>query len=106
MGKIALICTLGPGDAGVTFPQENYSSLGTVSILKHQSARDISVHQFLDSLKKLKLEPTELSMDLFVIACTMYAADTRINREKYAEDSWTRMIDLFIRRYRTISRCL
>jgi len=47
-------------------------------------------------MRRLKLEPTELVMDLLVIACSMYAADTRIDRLKSSDDSWTRQIDLFI----------
>ncbi|MBX2944162.1 MAG: 7-cyano-7-deazaguanine synthase [Cyclobacteriaceae bacterium] len=35
-------------------------------------------------------------MDLLIISATMYAADTRINREQFAEDNWTRQIDLYI----------
>ncbi|TWW01095.1 hypothetical protein [Chitinophaga pinensis] len=35
-------------------------------------------------------------MDLLVIAAMMYGADTRINREEQGEDSWTRMIDLYV----------
>lgn len=96
MGKIALITTLGPTDTGINISSESYLKVGTVSLFKYNNVQDISVHEFIKSLKKLKLEPSELSMDLLVIACSLYAADTRINREVYAEDSWTRMIDLFI----------
>ncbi|WP_090334822.1 Qat anti-phage system QueC-like protein QatC [Dyadobacter koreensis] len=45
---------------------------------------------------RLRLVPSEVSMDLLVIACTMYAADTRIRREHHSEDNWTRIIELFI----------
>jgi hypothetical protein len=96
MGKIALVATVGPTDNGIEIKGQTYMGIGEVALFKHHNVQDVSVHEFIASLKKLRLEPSELAMDLLVIACTMYAADTRIKRDVYAEDSWTRMIDLFI----------
>lgn len=96
MGKLALVALVGQNDNGIQVTTGSYERVAKISFLKHNTIADVSVHEFLKALKKLKLEPSELTMDLLVIACTMYAADTRIKRETYAEDSWTRMIDLFI----------
>jgi len=96
MEKIALVATVGPADNGIDLDALPYKRKGEVSFFKYNNVQDVSVHEFIKALKKLRLEPSELEMDLLVIACTMYAADTRINREVYAEDSWTRIIDLYI----------
>jgi hypothetical protein len=50
----------------------------------------------LDEVERLGLAPTELAIDLLVIASAVYAADKRINRTSEAQDSWTREIDLHL----------
>ncbi len=96
MSKLALVALVGEDDNGIQFDNGSYERVANIPFFKYNNVEDVSVHEFLTALKKRKLEPSELAMDLLVIACTMYAADTRFKRETYAEDSWTRMIDLFI----------
>ncbi|MGB8190810.1 MAG: Qat anti-phage system QueC-like protein QatC [Chitinophagaceae bacterium] len=96
MGKLALVTKVGVADQGLTFPDGAYQASANVSLLHLMDKNDISVNAFLTALKKLRLEPTERMMDLLVIASSMYSADTRISRSEFAEDSWTRMIDLYI----------
>ena len=96
MGKLALVANVGETDNGINLFGHGYLQYANLPIFKFMSAADVSTHEFCKALKKLRLEPSERVMDLLVIASTMYAADTRISRETYAEDSWTRMIDLYI----------
>jgi 7-cyano-7-deazaguanine synthase in queuosine biosynthesis len=96
MGKLALVTKVGATDQGLSFPDGAYQSAASVSILHNMDRNDISIEAFTTALKKLKLEPTERMMDLLVIAASMYSADTRISRAVFAEDTWTRMIDLYI----------
>lgn len=94
MGKFALIIKLGNEDIGVTLNENAYVKIASLQMFN--TTPDVSYDEFLKRLKKLALRPSEVAMDLFVIACAMYAADTRIERKKFGEDSWTRLIDLFI----------
>lgn len=96
MGKVALITIVGPTDSDTSIDKSGYENTATVSFLRNNNKSDVSINAFLKELKKLKLEPSEIAMDLLVIACSMYGADTRISRNDYAEDSWTRIIDLYI----------
>jgi 7-cyano-7-deazaguanine synthase in queuosine biosynthesis len=96
MGKLALIANVGATDNFIYVGTESYTKVAQLPLFKYNNARDVSTHEFCKALKQLRLEPTETAMDLLVIASTMYAADTRIKRESYAADSWTRMIDLYI----------
>lgn len=50
----------------------------------------------LHDLQVLGLAPTEIGIDLLVVAAHVYAADTRISRESEAQDSWTREIGLVV----------
>ncbi|WP_018615261.1 Qat anti-phage system QueC-like protein QatC [Segetibacter koreensis] len=94
MGKLALITKVGEEDTGVDVSGREYLKTGNLKMFTASSS--VSVHALLSSLKKLKLEPSEVAMDLLVVASTMYAADTRIDRKTFGEDSWTRIIDLYI----------
>lgn len=50
----------------------------------------------LTNLKKLGLFPSEIGVDLLVVAAHVHAADTRISRAEQSQDSWTREIRLVI----------
>lgn len=95
MGKVALISTVGEADQGV-ITAETYQKTAVLPFLKHHTAQDASIHTFLKELKRLRLRPSEVAMDMLIIATSMYAADIRIEREKFGEDCWTRIIDLYI----------
>jgi hypothetical protein len=48
----------------------------------------------LDDLAKLKAFPSEIGLDLLVLAAHVHAADTRISRSTESQDAWTREIRL------------
>ncbi len=96
MGKLALVAKVGSKDNGVKLATGKYLKTAEVTFLYHANKLDVSLNAFLSRLKQLKLEPSELAMDLLVVACTMYTADTRNSRSEHGEDSWTRVIDLYI----------
>jgi hypothetical protein len=48
----------------------------------------------LDDLAKLNIYPTELGVDLLILAAHVHAADTRISRDTESQDNWTREIRL------------
>jgi len=50
----------------------------------------------LESLKKIGLFPSEIGIDLLVLAAHVHAADTRISRTEQSQDSWTREIRLVV----------
>ena len=57
---------------------------------------DRGLGQLLDRLFKLGARPSEAAVDLMLVATAVYAADTGVSRERFADDGWTRMIDLNI----------
>jgi hypothetical protein len=50
----------------------------------------------LTNLKQHGVFPSEIGIDLLVIAAHVYAADTRISRAEQSQDSWTREIRLVV----------
>lgn len=54
------------------------------------------IGQALHDLKELSLFPSELGVDLLVLAAHVYAADTRLSRISESQDAWTREIRLVV----------
>lgn len=50
----------------------------------------------LDDLAALKIFPSEIGVDLLVLAAHVHAADTRISRATESQDAWTREIRLVV----------
>lgn len=50
----------------------------------------------LQQLDRMGLRPTEIALDLVILATALTAADTRINRSAHSQDKWTREIDVFV----------
>jgi hypothetical protein len=42
------------------------------------------------------LNPSEVAVDLAILAAMVNAGDTRISRDLNAQDGWTREIDLYV----------
>jgi hypothetical protein len=57
---------------------------------------DFGIGHALDDLKKLSLLPSNIGLDLLVLASLVYAADTRICRATESQDAWTREIRLVV----------
>jgi hypothetical protein len=50
----------------------------------------------LDDLARLKVFPSEIGLDLLVLAAHVHAADTHISRATESQDAWTREIRLVV----------
>ena len=52
------------------------------------------IGQAVERLIERGIVPSEIAVDLMILAATVTAADTRIARATESQDSWTREIDL------------
>lgn len=57
---------------------------------------DYSIGQALENLNAIGVYPTEVGLDLLVLAVLVHAADTRISRSTESQDGWTREIRLVV----------
>lgn len=57
---------------------------------------DYGMGDALSSLGRLGVYPSELGLDLLVLAAHVHAADTRISRATESQDTWTREIHLIV----------
>jgi len=67
-----------------------------LQMVSGEKTLDHGIGGALTSLKKLGLFPSEIGVDLLVVAAHVHAADTRISRAEQSQDSWTREIRLVI----------
>lgn len=57
---------------------------------------DYGIGRAAEDLARLWVFPTEIGLDLLVLAAHVHAADTRISRTTKSQDSWTREIRLVV----------
>jgi hypothetical protein len=67
-----------------------------LDLVASQKLLDYGIGRALSDLKKLKVFPTEIGVDLLILAAHVHAADTRISRTTQSQDSWTREIRLVV----------
>lgn len=67
-----------------------------LQLVAGEKSLDHGIGGALSSLKKLGVYPSEIGLDLLVLAAHVHAADTRISRVQQSQDSWTREIRLVV----------
>ena len=65
-------------------------------LVAHDTFLGHGIGHALEDLTAKNVFPTELGLDLLVIAVHVYASDTRISRDTESDDAWTREIRLVI----------
>ena len=89
----SIVCRLGDRDRTRLQPAGALTRT-EISFIDADRRLDFGLGQALDQLMALGLRPSEVSIDLAVLAATLTAADTRVNRKSEAQDDWTREITL------------
>lgn len=64
--------------------------------LTHVNKMGLGIGNALDDLAKKDVLPSELGIDLLIVATHVQMADTRLSRQSESQDSWTREIRLVI----------
>lgn len=67
-----------------------------VEFIQGNKRLDHGIGAALDDLVAMGVYPSELGVDLLVLAAHVYAADTRISRVTESQDNWTREIRLVV----------
>mgnify|MGYP002777832639 CR=1 FL=1 len=97
MSTIGIDIRIGNADTGAKVEPGQFSAFHVFHMQNPDVAENrISIEEFLKSLRSFRLKPSPIALDLLVIACAAYAADTSINRHKNSEDGWTRQFHLFV----------
>lgn len=67
-----------------------------LQLVAGEKSLDHGIGGALTSLKKIGVFPSEIGIDLLVLAAHVHAADTRISRAEQSQDSWTRELRLVV----------
>lgn len=67
-----------------------------LQLVAGEKSLDHGIGDALTSLNKIGVFPSEIGIDLLVLAAHVHAADTRISRTEQSQDSWTREIRLVV----------
>ncbi len=85
----------GPDDH-ISIPTAADEQLTRLELVAGEKMLDHGIGGALTSLKGLGVFPSEIGIDLLVVAAHVHAADTRISRTEQSQDSWTREIRLVV----------
>lgn len=67
-----------------------------LQLVAGERSLDHGIGGALTSLKNIGVFPSEIGIDLLVLAAHVHAADTRISRAEQSQDSWTREMRLVV----------
>jgi 7-cyano-7-deazaguanine synthase in queuosine biosynthesis len=67
-----------------------------LNLLDHEGKLAYGINKVINDLAKLNLFPSQVGIELLILAAHVQAADTRISRSSESQDSWTREINLVI----------
>lgn len=65
-------------------------------LVAYDKVLDYGIGAALTDLKSKNVFPSEIALDLVVLAAQVYAADTRISRATESDDAWTREIRVIV----------
>ncbi len=85
----------GPDDV-MEIPSAADEQVTQLQLVAGEKSLDHGIGGALTSLKGLGVFPSEIGLDLLVVAALVHAADTRISRAEQSQDSWTREIRLVV----------
>ena len=96
MSRHSLICRLGPQDNSAIADVIAGSRTTEISFIDGYHRLGFGIGHALEQLSELGLRPSEIAVDLALLAAMVTAADTRISRAGEAQDRWSREIDLHL----------
>lgn len=95
MRRHVIIGRYGSGDR-TRFPLSD-GEVGTrLDLVRGQRSLDHGIGRALGDLARFGIHPTEIGIDVLVLAAHVHAADTRILRASESQDGWTREIRLIV----------
>ena len=95
MRRHVIIGRYGPGDRN-RLPLGDGEFETRLDLVAGERALDHGIGHALSNLAKLAVYPSEMGVDLLVLAAHVHAADTRVSRDRESQDGWTRELRLVV----------
>lgn len=95
MSGHVLIGRMGPGDVQPDMPGR-WHAQHRLELLNGRRSLGHGMGSAIGRLRRLGVYPSEVGVDLLVIAAIVHAADTRISRLRTSQDGWTRELGISV----------
>jgi hypothetical protein len=95
MRRHVIIGRYGPDDRS-QFPLEEGEVETRLDLVVGERSLDHGIGHALNDLALLGVYPSEIGVDVLILAAHVHAADTRISRTSESQDGWTREIRLIV----------
>lgn len=92
----SIICRLGATDTDSVDTKRSGTYVTEVSFVDGYHRLGFGIGQAVDQLSNMGMRPSELTIDLALVAAALTAADTRVSRASESQNAWTREIDLYV----------
>ena len=77
-------------------PQGTNEILTKISLANDRDEPTQGISKIISELTRMGIHPSEVGLDLLILAELVFAADTRLSRSTESEDGWTRQIKLVV----------
>jgi hypothetical protein len=95
MRRHLLVGSFGPRDTAIV-PSAPDEVVTQLPLVIGQQSLNFGIHRALQDLQRLQVFPSEIGVDLIILAVHVHAADTRISRYTESQDTWTREFRLVV----------
>ena len=95
MRRHVIIGRYGPGDRD-RLPVDAGEVATRLELIVGDRTLAHGIGHALDDLAKLVVYPSEMGVDVLVLAAHVHAADTRVSRASESQDGWTRELRLIV----------
>jgi hypothetical protein len=95
MTKHTIIGRFGSSDP-FSVPQLGDEVTTILDLVTPKKELDHGLGHAINDLVSAGLYPSEIGIDVMILAAHIYAADTRISRQSESQDSWTREMRLVV----------
>lgn len=96
MRRHSLIGRIGAADTATLEIHAKGSIQTVLQFVEGKRQLAFGIGQIMAGLRKAGISPSEVGVDLVILAALVTAADTRISRQADSQDTWTREIDLYV----------
>jgi hypothetical protein len=95
MTKHTILGSFGPSDR-ISIPKSEGEVSTVLTLVTPKNELSYGIGNAIENLASMGLLPSEIGIDLMILAAHIYAADTRISRKSESQDGWTREMRMVV----------
>lgn len=96
MKRYHVVLRLGKEDKQAIIVSDPDAVVREVPMFDPLGSLDFGFYEFTDAIRRESLHPSEVALDLVMLATAVFGADMRISRAQHSQDGWAREIHLHV----------